>query len=378
MVDDLSDAYAEIRKLQRRVERLESGSSQESMSLDRGRTRIGDGEFLVDGDGLFRLVGTFDQTGTYNVNDGGNFNLNNGGNLNVNSGGDVAVNSGGDLDINDGGNARINDGGGLGIWDGGVARVHTGGLLDIIGELTVNGSTYVRSGGEIVVDGPDPVKLSRENVLGSDVAAIVIGPSSYIYGVGGVMTLHSTEAVNIISDTIRMPSIPDGTPEKWIGVDSAGKLVKASGSGGGGGGEDLGNFQWPFDLGSVSSEYGPRDGGFHEGIDFALPDAPSGAPIIAAGDGEVVEAVTLHAGWGNYVRLVHELPGGDVVSTLYAHMINPPPVSVGQTVTKGDVIGHVGNTGNSFGAHLHWETWAGTTFGSHMNPRDFMALYGPE
>ena len=92
--------------------------------------------------------------------------------------------------------------------------------------------------------------------------------------------------------------------------------------------------------------------GGHRGTDFA---APANTPIYAVADGIVTDA-TYHYSWGNYVQIYHGKDDqGSTYSTLYAHMISTPVVSAGQSVTKGQVIGYVGNTGYSFGNHLHLE-----------------------
>lgn len=131
-------------------------------------------------------------------------------------------------------------------------------------------------------------------------------------------------------------------------------------------------FAWPFPLSYVTSEYGYRGTGFHEGIDFSGGPAVSGEPIPAAGAGTVVISVSLHPGWGNYVVIDHGDDGnGNNLRTLYAHMI-APGLSVGTTVELGQTVGYVGNTGNSYGAHLHLETWVN---GAHINPRIFMDRY---
>ena len=87
---------------------------------------------------------------------------------------------------------------------------------------------------------------------------------------------------------------------------------------------------------------------WHNGVDIA---AVSGTPIKAAADGVVVNTDTVanDDGFGNRVILKH--PDGR--ATVYAHMVAPATVKVGQSVKKGQVIGNVGNTGKSYGAHLH-------------------------
>lgn len=103
---------------------------------------------------------------------------------------------------------------------------------------------------------------------------------------------------------------------------------------------------WPV-SGSVTSPFGPRWGSMHEGIDIG---AAEGTPIQAADSGTVVMA-GWNGGYGNYTCIDH----GGGFSTCYAHQ-SVIGVSVGQQVEQGEVIGEVGNTGHSFGAHLHFET----------------------
>ncbi len=90
--------------------------------------------------------------------------------------------------------------------------------------------------------------------------------------------------------------------------------------------------------------------GWHNGVDIA---APFNTQIKAAADGVVINADSAtknNDGFGNRVVLRH----ADGKATVYAHMIAPAPVKVGQTVKKGQLIGNVGSTGLSTGAHLHF------------------------
>lgn len=109
-----------------------------------------------------------------------------------------------------------------------------------------------------------------------------------------------------------------------------------------------GQFTNPCPGSVISSTFGYRDfdGSFHKGLDLA---APEGTPTYAAADGTVVIA-----GWsdsaGNWVVINH----GNGLVTKYMHH-SAISVSAGQTVSKGQQIGYVGNTGNSFGAHLHFQ-----------------------
>ncbi|MCD7972031.1 MAG: M23 family metallopeptidase [Candidatus Azobacteroides sp.] len=106
------------------------------------------------------------------------------------------------------------------------------------------------------------------------------------------------------------------------------------------------------DLKSTASGYGMRidpvykTPKFHAGMDFA---AAIGTDIYATGNGKVSFA-GWKQGYGNTVIIDH----GYDYETLYAHM-NDILVPVGKTVTRGEVIGLVGNTGKSVGPHLHYE-----------------------
>ncbi len=119
-------------------------------------------------------------------------------------------------------------------------------------------------------------------------------------------------------------------------------------------------FIWPV-AGAVTSEYGPRWGSFHPGIDIAGPD---GTPIAAAKKGVVIYAAFNDGGYGNYVIIDH----GDGFVTAYAHQ-SRLAVRQGQTVSQGQVIGYEGSTGFSTGPHLHFEVRSN---GSAQNPRDYV------
>jgi len=101
---------------------------------------------------------------------------------------------------------------------------------------------------------------------------------------------------------------------------------------------------WPVN-GPLTSPFGPRWGRLHAGIDVA---APGGTPIRAALDGTIAMA-QVYGGYGNYTCLDH----GGGLSTCYAHQSSFAITS--GSVSQGDVIGYVGNTGASFGDHLHFE-----------------------
>ena len=96
----------------------------------------------------------------------------------------------------------------------------------------------------------------------------------------------------------------------------------------------------------------------HTGVDWA---APSGTPILAAGDG-TVERVGREGGYGNYVRIRH----ANGFATAYGHMLRfAPGLESGITVKQGQVIGYVGSTGLSTGPHCHFEVMVN---GKFVNP----------
>ena len=111
----------------------------------------------------------------------------------------------------------------------------------------------------------------------------------------------------------------------------------------------------------ISSAYGYRKSGWHNGVDFANN---RGTPIYASRSGTVTKAVSLTYSYGNHVVINH----GDGFSSLYAHM-DYYVVSAGQYVSQGQLIGYMGSTGNSTGNHLHFTIFYN---GSDVNPMNYL------
>nr|WP_308289240.1 peptidoglycan DD-metalloendopeptidase family protein [Microbacterium trichothecenolyticum] len=164
--------------------------------------------------------------------------------------------------------------------------------------------------------------------------------------------------------------------------EEADRLAQQGGGGGGGGGGGSGGggavvgSGWARpSSGWRSSGYGPRtvqcgnsycSSGFHYGVDLA---AGCGSGIYAASAGRVVYA-GWNGGYGNYIKIDH----GGGIGTGYGHIRSGGIfVGVGQWVSAGQLIASEGNTGNSFGCHLHFETYVN---GSPVNPIYFMADRG--
>ncbi|MBI5971477.1 MAG: M23 family metallopeptidase [Deltaproteobacteria bacterium] len=105
-------------------------------------------------------------------------------------------------------------------------------------------------------------------------------------------------------------------------------------------------FIWPV-QGEIESQFGMRSGTKHDGIDIR---ADEGAPIKAADDGRVVYSNSKMRGYGNLIIIKHK----DDFYTAYAHN-KTNHVKDGDKVSRGDVIGTVGSTGNASNPHLHFE-----------------------
>jgi len=145
-----------------------------------------------------------------------------------------------------------------------------------------------------------------------------------------------------------------------------------TGSGNGGTPSNSGMIR-PIASGRVSSEFGMRTlngrTGHHAGVDLVTPGNPT-APILAVADG-VVRVAQWHDSLGWYIIVEHNIDG-QRVDTLYAHL-SAMSVGVGAQVSQGQIIGNMGNTGHSFGAHLHFEVHpGGWGWGRSVNPRNWV------
>lgn len=144
--------------------------------------------------------------------------------------------------------------------------------------------------------------------------------------------------------------------------------------------------------GTITQGYGPTPfarshyaSKWHNGIDIA---APIGTPIYSASDGRVVgvgdqDRYCYRGAYGKFITITHY----NGLTTLYGHL-SLQVVSEGQEVKKGQLIGYMGNTGYSYGAHLHFTVYATPTFkiapalkscgpkmpfGGDLNPFDYLA-----
>ncbi|MCW2523956.1 MAG: rane protein [Frankiales bacterium] len=119
--------------------------------------------------------------------------------------------------------------------------------------------------------------------------------------------------------------------------------------------------------GEMSSCFCMRWGEMHEGIDLA---GPLGSPIVAVGDGVVIEAGPSE-GFGHWIVIQHS--NGDV--SIYGHMYSVL-VSVGQVVHAGQLIAHIGADGEATGPHLHFGVRQGGMTGPYLDPVPWLTARG--
>lgn len=126
--------------------------------------------------------------------------------------------------------------------------------------------------------------------------------------------------------------------------------------------QNKGLFTWPVPIcGNMSRGFGYG----HAGVDICNgPVTVMNQPFVAAGSGTVVESsYGWNGGYGNMIRIDH----GNGYSTVYAHC-NSLAVTVGQKVNAGDMLGLIGNSGDSDGPHLHFEVRVN---GAAVDPLNF-------
>jgi murein DD-endopeptidase MepM/ murein hydrolase activator NlpD len=156
------------------------------------------------------------------------------------------------------------------------------------------------------------------------------------------------------------------------GSDSGSASDRGSGNSSAGGGSSGGVSPVPGAvIGAHFGEYGSWSR-YHTGLDFR---ASYGTPIRAVKAGVVLYAGNSGDWAGNHVAIKH----ADGMTTMSSHM-SSMAVSAGQAVRAGQVIGHVGQTGRAFGAHLHFELYpAGVKYGDvykAINPQPWLAANG--
>jgi LysM repeat protein len=198
---------------------------------------------------------------------------------------------------------------------------------------------------------PDRLAIGDQlNILPFDGVLHVVKPGDTLSGLAAKYKVDVSKIVGYASNGLTDPSsalkigsqivVPDGTkpfvtPQIATGVRRADAPVDAA--------KGSGSFSWPT-SGNITQQFW----GGHRAIDIG---SWVGAPVKAADSGYVVLAGGgWNGGYGNHVIVDH----GNGYTTLYAHL-NSIFVRPGESISRGQQLGTVGNTGNSTGPHLHFE-----------------------
>ena len=253
------------------------------------------------------------------------------------------------------------------LW--GIARYHDT-SLDKILELNPDVGGVIRVGDILQVPAPKPVvdvkTVIKDAVLEESVPNSMIeveDPNLYIgqskitdYGTPGwhKITADITRINGIEDEQKRILKSEEMITEPVPGYIHIGTTPMPRGIG-------SGYFSWPVTGARISSRYGPRWGTIHTGLDLAIS---TGTPVYCCDEGRVIFAGWNRNGYGNLIKVDH----GNGYQTWYAHL-SKIYVKNGEIVAKGEIIGAVGNTGNSTGPHLHLEIRKN---GSAKNPLNYL------
>ena len=197
------------------------------------------------------------------------------------------------------------------------------------------------------------------------VATVTGGTQTYVVTAGGAVIDVSRDGYAITD-----PPPPPPPPVIVAGTGEDGRDYEYNAA-------SAGTVQWPFPDGSpISSGFGARQvancgfcSTYHQGLDF-VPG--SGTPIHAIAAGSVTKVSGPGGAYGYHVEVEHVVDGQKIVST-YSHMqAGSVTVKAGDTLAVGDVVGKVGSTGNSTGAHLHFEVHVG---GVPVDPMAWMLAH---
>ncbi|VXB74779.1 M23 family metallopeptidase [Pseudoclavibacter sp. 8L] len=375
---DMGVLNSKIEKLAREFREYRLSNSLNRGAVDRGALEIISPQGLIvrNGAGILLIgnmdaTGRIDVTGALNLKDGSVFTLNGTGNVtglfNLLDGSTLTVDGflrgKGDLEWE--GPAKFK---GLSIFDGDVAVTKS---LDVTADSRFRARVRIEDDLELINNGKfkaGAIEIDPANHNGS----VRWGFGQQILAESGGLELYSAGSygLQIKTDGVYIPLMERITESGQLAdLDfiafrrPSGKLVRVSQDAGSPLGGDL---EWPFDPETNTDEFGPRIHPItgelrnHNGMDFAPGE---GTDIRVAARGTVIERGTNPgAGFGYYLTVQHN----QTTATLGAHMLEPSPFQMGDVVPKGAIIGRVGNTGTSTGAHYHFEVHIN---GTPENPR---------
>jgi murein DD-endopeptidase MepM/ murein hydrolase activator NlpD len=259
-------------------------------------------------------------------------------------------------------------------------------LFGIADRFGLKPETILWSNQLVLADNPHSLRPEQElNILPVDGAYYRWSAGDGLNGVAKFFGVTVEEIINFPANQIDPQTIGDWTfpniePGKWlvipggrrafvswsapaIPLDNPG-VAKVLGPGAcenvQSGVVGVGVFLWPVDNHFLSGyDYEPEAN--HPGVDI---DGDEGSPVYATDNGVVVYAGWNNWGYGNVIVINH----ANGWQTLYAHL-SAYYVGCGQFVYQGNTIGAVGSTGNSDGAHLHFEMMYN---GVRVNPHDYL------
>lgn len=139
----------------------------------------------------------------------------------------------------------------------------------------------------------------------------------------------------------------------------------------------MSKFRYPVNYIAITTYFKK---GVHNGLDLGWNSKHGGKnqPIYAAADGKVYSTKDKDKSgksWGNYVKIKHS----SKVYTLYGHLKNGLKVKKRQKVKQGDLLGYMGNTGNSGGNHLHYEVYIGGASTKYrVDPEKYTYVYNDQ
>ena len=367
MVRDLSDPYEARRRQAQDVRRLQASTAIQNTAVDRGALRVKSAEGLEVGTaedptgsevvyGILRIIGQLLLEGDMEVTGGGSITV-----------GGVVITPLGGGRIQIGPNIRL---------DSQTQRLTIGtGASQIVLDLTQFkvGPAFKMDPAHSSTGAQIEFGLTGESTVYGDDAGV------QIVNTGGD-TPRNFSVDNLGFRLMGAPPRPSGMGGWYAFIGTDERLYRATGGTGGGPGDGI--FAWPFPLDQVTSEFRSAERPNHDGIDFGIGESNTeGTPIPAGGAGVVTRVLSANDGthgWGNGVVIDHGTDplygdGTHNIKTLYAHMSTAPVVGLGDPVALGATLGPIGNTGNSFGNHLHYEIWVDDV---PVNPRTFMAAHG--